>query len=325
MRESNMWKTILRRIILMIPQVIILSVLIFILAKMMPGDPFTGLINPNQDPAVIAKMKEAAGLNDPWNVQYVRWIGNALKGDLGNSFIYKLPVATIIGNRALNTIWLSLLTVIITYLIALPLGLLAGRYKDSILDKVVVIYNFVSFAFPPFIFALLALFIFGYRLDWFPTTGSVSSSVSPGTFAYFLDKLYHLILPALAQALLATAVTIQYLRSEVIDSQSLDYVRTARSKGVPTNKIYTRHIFRNASLPVASQLGYEITGLISGSVVIEQIFGYPGVGKLFIDSILQRDYTIITSLVLILGIATLVGTLLSDIIMSIVDPRIRIQ
>jgi len=320
-----MWKTILRRILVMIPQVFILSVFIFIVAQAMPGDPFSGLINPNMSADAIEKLREASGLNDPWNVQYVRWIGNALHRDFGTSYLYKLPVAELIGNRALNTIWLSLLTVVITYAIALPLGLLSGRYQNSILDKSVVIYNFFSFAVPPFIFALLMLFIFGYRLDWFPTNGSVSSNFDGTGLAYLWNRIYHLILPSISQALLATAVTIQYLRSEVIDSQSLDYVRTARAKGVPTSKVYTRHIFRNASLPIASQMGYEITGLISGSVVIEQIFAYPGIGKLFIDSIGQRDYTVITALVLILGIATLVGTLLSDIIMSIVDPRIRIQ
>ncbi|MFV0560045.1 MAG: oligopeptide ABC transporter permease [Enterococcus sp.] len=318
-----MWKTILRRVLLMIPQVIILSILIFLLAQAMPGDPFTGLINPNQDPAVIEQMKQAAGLNDPWYTQYFRWIGNALHGDFGRSFIYKLPVSTLLAGRIVNTLWLSLFTVILTYLIAVPLGMLAGRYQNSWLDKFVVIYNFFSFAVPLFIFALLMLFIFGYRLEWFPTSGSVSGGLT-GMEAFW-DRIHHLILPALAQAFLATAVTIQYLRSEVIDSKSLDFVRTARSKGVPTKKVFSRHIFRNASLPIASQMGYEITALIAGSVVIEQIFAYPGVGKLFIDSIVQRDYAVITSLVLILGIATLVGTLLSDIIMSIVDPRIRIQ
>jgi peptide/nickel transport system permease protein len=320
-----MWKTILRRVLMMIPQIIILSLLIFMLAKMMPGDPFTGLINPNTDPAVIEKLRESAGLNDPWITQYFRWVGNALHGDFGMSFLYKLPVASIIGNRALNTVILSLLTVVIMYLIALPLGLLAGRYQNSLLDKIVVVYNFFSFAVPVFIFALIMLFVFGYRLDMFPTTGSVSNGVTPGTFAYVWDRFYHIILPAITQALLGTAVTIQYLRSEVIDTKSMDYVRTARSKGVPTKKIYTRHIFRNASLPIVSQLSYEITALISGSVVIEKIFGYPGIGKLFIDSIAQRDYTVITALVLILGITTLVGNLISDIVMSIVDPRIRIQ
>lgn len=320
-----MWKTILRRVLLMIPQVIILSIFIFILAKMMPGDPFTGLINPNQDPAVIEKLREAAGLNDPWYTQYFRWVDNALHGDFGQSFLYKRPVSSLIGERAVNTLWLSLLTIILTYLIALPLGLLSGRYQNSWFDKIVVVYNFISFAIPLFIFALIMLFIFGYRLGWFPTTGSVSPGVDKGTFAYFGSRLHHLILPAITQALLGTVITIQYLRSEVIDSQSLDYVRTARAKGVPTSKVYTRHIFRNASLPIASQLSYEITGLISGSVIIETIFSYPGVGKLFIESISQRDYSVITALVLILGTATLVGNLISDIIMSIVDPRIRIQ
>lgn len=318
-----MWKTILRRLLLMIPQVIILSILIFLLASMMPGDPFTGLINPNQDPAAIERLREAAGLNDPWYEQYFRWIGNALKGDFGRSFLYKRSVASLIESRVGNTVSLAIISVILTYLIAVPLGMLAGRYQNSLLDKAVVIYNFFSFAVPLFIFALIMLFFFGYRLDWFPTGGSVGVGLT-GMEAFW-SRMYHLILPSITQALLGTAVTIQYLRSEVIDAKSLDFVRTARSKGVPTDKVFTRHIFRNAALPIASQMGYEITGLIGGSVVIEKIFSFPGLGKLFIDAITQRDYGVITALTLILGIATLVGTLLSDIIMSIVDPRIRIQ
>lgn len=320
-----MWKTILRRILLMIPQIIVLSLFIFILAKAMPGDPFTGMINPNTDPATIEKMRQAAGLNDPWYEQYVRWVSNALQGDFGRSFLFKLPVTDIIGQRVGNTIWLSVLTIILTYALALPLGLFSGRYQNSMFDKGVVIYNFVSFAIPIFIFALLMLFIFGYRLAWFPTTGSVSSSVEPGTIGYVGSRFYHMILPAVSQALLATTVTVQYLRNEVIDAKQLDFVRTARAKGVPTNRVFTRHIFRNASLPIAAQLSYEITALVSGSVVIEQTFAYPGIGKLFIDAINGRDYSVITALVLILGIVTIMGNLISDIVMSIVDPRIRIQ
>lgn len=320
-----MWKTILRRILLMIPQIIILSLLVFVLAKMMPGDPFTGLISPNQDPATIERLREAAGLNDPWYQQYFRWIGNVLHGDFGQSFLYKRPVADLLGDRILNSIYLSLLTVILTYLIALPLGLLSGRYQNSLLDRAVVVYNFVSFAIPLFVFSLVMLFIFGYRLGIFPTSGSQTLGVMGGPFVIFLDKLKYLILPSITTALLSTTVIIQYLRSEVIDMKTQDFVRTARSKGVPTSKVFTRHIFRNASLPIASSLGYEIVGLIAGSVVIEKIFGYPGMGKLFLESVLQRDYTVMTAIILIFGVTTLIGTLLSDIIMSIVDPRIRIQ
>ncbi|MFR4287074.1 MAG: oligopeptide ABC transporter permease [Enterococcus italicus] len=320
-----MWKTILRRLILMIPQVIILSILIFVLAKMMPGDPFTGLINPNTDPARIEELKKAAGLYDPWYQQYFRWVGNALHGDFGNSYTYKYDVATVIGQRIGNTVRLAIVSVILTYALAIPLGLYAGRYQNSWFDKVVVVYNFVSFAIPTFVLALIMLFFFGYTLHWFPTSGSVSTDATPGTIGYFFSQMYYVLLPSIVQALLGTAVTIQYLRSEVIDAKQMDYVRTARSKGVPTSKVFNRHIFRNASLPIASTLGYEITGLISGSVMIEIIFNYPGIGNLFVTSINQRDYSVITALTLIFGIATLVGTLLSDIIMSIVDPRIRIQ
>ena len=217
-----MWKTILRRVLLMIPQVIILSVLIFMLAKAMPGDPFTGLINPNQDPAVIERMRQAAGLNDPWYEQYFRWIGNALHGDLGQSFLYKRTVADLIGERIINTLYLSVLTVIITYLIAVPLGMLAGRYQNSILDKVVVIYNFFSFAVPLFIFGLIMLFIFGYRLGWFPTSGSQTLGLQGGFITQLFDRMKYIILPSITQAFLATAVTIPvsytHLRAHETDS-----------------------------------------------------------------------------------------------------------
>ncbi|MDN6327272.1 MAG: ABC transporter permease, partial [Alkalibacterium sp.] len=150
-----MWKTIIRRVLLMIPQILILSILIFILADFMPGDPFTGLVDPNLDPAQLDAMREAYGLNDPLPVKYVRWMKNALQGDFGRSFNYQQPVTAVIAGRMGNTIRLSLLSIILTYLIGLPLGILAGRYNESILDKTVLVYNFVSFAVPIFVLALL--------------------------------------------------------------------------------------------------------------------------------------------------------------------------
>ncbi|WP_025728076.1 oligopeptide ABC transporter permease [Atopobacter phocae] len=320
-----MWKTILRRVMLMIPQIIILSVIVFILAKNMPGDPFTGLITPETPPETIAALREKAGLNDPLPVQYFRWVGNAVKGDFGTSYTYHLPVTKLIGNRMINTLWLSLLTLILTYLIALPLGLIAGRFQNSWMDKVVVAYTFITFSIPVFVFALLLLWAFGYTLEWFPTRGSVQSGIAPGTITYFLSRIKHMILPAITMAILSTTGTVQYLRTGIIDAKSQDYVRTARSKGVPERVVYNRHIFRNSLLPIAAFLGYEITGLISGSIFIEQIFSYSGMGNLFMSSITSRDYSVATALILLFGLATLFGTLLSDIIMSIVDPRIRIQ
>ena len=226
-----MWKTILRRVLLMLPQILILSLLAFLIAKMMPGDPFTGLITPETDP---------------------------------------------------NTI-------------------------------------------PTFVFALILLWLFGYTLGWFPTRGSVDSGVSPGSIGYLINRFHHLLLPALTMAILSTTGTVQYLRTGVIDAKSQDYVRTARAKGVPEKVVFNRHIFRNSILPIAAFLGYEFTGLIGGSVFIENIFSYPGMGNLFVSSISSRDYSVILALLLLFGTATLLGTLLSDIIMSIVDPRVRVQ
>lgn len=320
-----MWKTVLRRVLVMIPQLFILSIIIFILAKNMPGDPFTGLITPQTDPAVLEELKRKAGLYDPIHIQYIRWLRNAFQGDFGMSYAYKIPVKILIGQRAGNTFVLSVLSTVLTYCIAIPLGVLAGRYQNTKLDKAVILYNYISYAIPTFVLSLLMLWLFGYTLDWFPKTGSVTIGLEPGTLKYFIDKLYHLILPATTYALLATVGIIQYLRNEVIDAKSLDYVKTARSKGVPENKVYSKHILRNSLLPIAAFFGYTITGVLSGSVFIELIFSYPGMGNLFINSISSRDYSVVTALILLFGFLTLLGSLLSDIIMSIVDPRIRIE
>lgn len=320
-----MWKTTLRRILIMIPQIVILSILVFILAKMMPGDPFSGLIDPNISPARIAELRQSLGLNDPWYIQYIRWIRNLFQGDLGISYTYKLKVTTLIGQRGYNTFILSLFSVILSYAISIPLGILAGRYNGSKFDKIVILYNYISYAIPTFVLSILMLWLFGYTLRLFPTSGSVDLGLKPGTFGYIINRFYHILLPSITYALLSTVGTIQYLRNEVIDSKQMDYVKTARSKGVPVNKVYTKHIFRNSLLPIAAFFGYTITGLLGGSVFIETIFGYPGMGQLFISSISSRDYSIITALILMYGILTLLGTLLSDIILSIVDPRIRIE
>ena len=320
-----MWKTILRRVLLMLPQIFILSVLAFLIAKMMPGDPFTGLITPETDPNTIEALRVKAGFYDPLPVQYWNWISKAFRGDFGQSYTYKYEVTKLIGERIGNTVWLSLLTLILTYLIALPLGMIAGRYQNTWADKAIVVYTFITYTIPVFVFALVLLWLFGYTLGWFPTRGSVDSDVVAGTLAYYVNKFHHMILPAFTMAILSTTGTIQYLRTGVIDAKSQDYVRTARAKGVPENVVFNRHIFRNSILPIAAFLGYEFTGLIGGSVFIENIFSYPGMGNLFVTSITGRDYSVILALLLLFGTATLLGTLLSDIIMSIVDPRVRVQ
>lgn len=322
-----MVKFIIKRVLAMIPQLFILSLLVFMLTKAMPGDPISAsfLNNPNLDPEVIEELKEKHGLNDPWYVQYTNWIKRLLQGDLGVSYVHKVKISKLLGERFANTIVLGAATLIISYLIAIPLGIIAGRYQDSWADKLIVGYNYFSYAVPLFVFALLMLFIFGFRLGWFPTSGSVDPQVTKGTLEYYLSRLHHLILPATTAALLSTVGTIQYLRSEIIDTKYQDFVKTARAKGTPEKYVYNRHILRNSLLPIAAFLGTDIVNILGGSIFIEQIFGYPGIGQLFISSILQRDYSVVVVLVMLSGFLAILGTLLSDIIMSIVDPRIRIE
>src|SRR5690625_1575383 len=320
-----MWKFIVRRIFIMIPQIFLLSILVFILAKFMPGDALTGQFDPNMDPAQIDALREKLGMTNKWYVQYWDWIKGAVQGDFGRSFRFKMKVTDLIQQRMTNTIWLALLTLIFTYIIAIPLGITSGRYNDTWGDRLITGYTYIGFATPIFIFALITLWILGFQLGWFPTGGSVQPGLTPGTFEYFLSRLNHMLLPALSMSLIATVSTVQYLRSEIIDTKQRDFIVTARAKGASESRVYNRHIFRNSLLPIAAFFGYEISGLIGGTVFIEKIFSYPGMGLLFLESIALRDYSVVTAVVLLFGIAAILGALLSDIILSIVDPRIRIK
>ncbi len=320
-----MWRIVARRISIMVPQLILLSIFVFLLAKAMPGDALSGLIDPNIDPQTIAEKRIQLGLNKPWYEQYWNWVTNALQGDLGQSFRFKMPVTELIGERMSNTFWLSLATLVLTYLIAIPLGIISGRYHDSLADRMITGYTYLGFAAPLFIFALVMLWVFGFQLDWFPTGGSVEPGSTPGTAAYIASKLYHLLLPALSMALITTVTTVQMLRSEIVDTKFKDFVVTARAKGASESRIYNRHVLRNSLLPIAAFFGYELTGLIGGTVFIESIFSYPGMGQLFLSSISVRDFSVVTALVLLYGVASILGALLSDLILGIVDPRIRIK
>ncbi|MBP2025739.1 oligopeptide ABC transporter permease [Peptoniphilus stercorisuis] len=320
-----MWKTITRRVLLIIPQLFILSILVFMLAKLMPGDALTGMTNPKIDQNTIEQLRIASGYYDPWYVQYGRWITNALQGDFGMSYNYKLPVMQVIGPRAINSLALSLLALIIMYAVAIPVGIFAGKNQGSAFDKTVVFLNFFTFAIPSFVLYLFFILIFGYKLNIFPTIGSVASGLTKGSFAYYMSKLHHMIMPAICIAIISSVSTIQYLRNEVIDAKTQDYVKTARSKGVPMKKVYTHHIFRNSLLPIAAFFGFQISGLLGGSVIAESIFNYQGMGKFFLEAINTRDFSVVTALILIYGFLFLLGSLVSDITMSIVDPRIRIE
>lgn len=291
----------------------------------MPGDALTGKIDQNVKPERLEELRQQYGFYDPWYVKYGKWVGNALQGDLGESTSHKIPVTQLIGQRAGNTFRLALATTIVSYIIGISLGLLSGRFHGKPIDKAVTLYTFLALAMPSIIFGLVNIFFFSFRLKMFPMGGTVDVKYVAGTLSYHLSRLHHMALPVLTGGLLYTVGTIQFLRSEIIDYKNSDFVVTARSKGVPERKVYSRHIFRNSLLPVASSMGYDIAFMITGSIFIEEVFSYPGMGRLFLESITRRDFAVVNALIILYAILTVLGTLLSDIIMSIVDPRIRIK
>ena len=320
-----MWKTIVRRFLILIPQLILLSLLIFLLAHIMPGDALRGLITPDMSPDLVARLREYHGLDDPWYIQYFNWLRRIfLHGDFGTSVTFSRPVLDVIGETMMNTVRLSALTAVFTYIIAIPLGLLAGRRHDTGIDRAVMIYTFIALSIPTVVFAIVNILIYAFNLGIFPHTGSLDVTVR-GTWNIFISRIHHLILPALTLAFLSTISIIYFLRSEIIDYETSDFVLTARAKGVPEKKIYSGHIMRNAFLPIGSTIGLVITGLFSGSVFIETTFNYPGMGQLFINSISGRDFPVANTLVMFYAVMTVLGITLSDIIITIIDPRIRIK
>ncbi|MCL2199078.1 MAG: ABC transporter permease [Defluviitaleaceae bacterium] len=323
-----MWKMILRRVLILFPQLFIISVITFILATVMPGDALSGLVDPSVSREILELERERLGLNDPLPVRYVQWMrGIILEFDFGQSFTHRRPVTDIIGDRVFNTFLLSTAILVLTYIIAIPLGVLAGRYKGRIIDKIIMLYIFTALAMPTLVLCILMILFFAFNLGWFPSSGSVNAIVLAGGDAWeiFVSRLHHLVLPAFTGAILGTVGIVFMLRANIIDRTYSEYVTLARSKGVPTGVIFRRHILRNSLIPVAAGFGFAIAGLLMGQFFIESMFMYPGMGMLFVQSVNARDFAVVNAIIIIFSVLTALGMLLSDIFLMIVDPRIRVE
>lgn len=317
---------IFRRILGMIPMLLLLSIIVFSLAKMMPGDALTGKIDPtNSSPQYIAEMREKLGYNDSLPVQYWHWMKGMLHGNFGDSFMHKLPVSNMIAERLPNTLLLAVMSLIITYTAAFIMGMIAGRYPNSLADKAIISANYIAYAIPSFVAAIIAIYIFAIKLGWVPISGTVDVGADQNGILYALSRIKHAVLPALTLGLFSTASYTQFLRNDIIESSRKDFVRTARAKGTHESKIYNRHILRNSLIPLVTFFGFDIAGLIGGAIIIETIFVYPGMGSLFMNSIANRDYSVVMTLTMLLSTMTLMGNLISDLLYGVVDPRIRLE
>lgn len=313
----------IRRILGMIPILIIISIVIFTLAKLAPGDPFSGDPDPRVRKAQLDKQREMWGLNDPIPVQYISWAGKVVQGDFGVSIRHRKPAIDVIGERIGNTLLLGSFSLFITLIIAIPFGIAAGRRPYSTLDYSGTVFSNLGLATPNFFLGLLLIFFFSFKLGMFPSQGSVSTNVNYTGFRLFLDKLHHLFLPALTIGTGGAAAYFRYLRSEILEVSGKDFIRTARSKGVSSRGVMYKHTLRNAMIPIITLLGFELSNLVAGAIITEQIFSVPGIGRLFIESIGNRDYPVIMAIGMMSAVAILVGNLLADILYSVVDPRIR--
>ena len=319
-----MYQYIIRRILVFIPMLLALSIIVFGLAKAAPGDPFTGkILDPNINPEVYEQQREALGLNKPVPVQYLNWAKEVAQGNFGESITFNgRSVQSLIKERILNTVYLGIVALGITLVVAIPIGIYSARKPYSLLDYGATTFGFAGLAVPNFFFGLVVIYLFSIKMGWFPAQGTLSSNDLSG-FAEFKDRLHHMVLPGLTLGLASTASYMRYMRSEVLDVLGSDYIRTAKAKGMSERNVLYKHTLRNAMIPIITLMGFEFGAILSGAIITEQVFNFPGLGTLFINAITNRDYPVVMAIALLLGVAILVGNLIADIFYSIVDPRIR--
>lgn len=313
---------LIRRILILIPTVFIVSVMVFILMHMMPGNAFEALIlNPKlkDAAAVIANKEKLYGLNLPWPQQYWNWIVNMFHGNFGTDFINQTPVSQELAIDAPRTFRLAIAAEVVILVIGVPMGLYMAAKVNRPFDTVSNFIAMVLYSFPGFVFAMFLILFFAYDLNWLPAGQSVSTTGPNG----LLDHLRHMVLPVLALSLPSIAGYMRLTRSNVLQVLYMDFNRTARAKGLRNRTIMFRHVLRNAMIPLLTQLGFDIGGLLGGAVIIEEIFQYPGMGMLTVGAAIARNYPIILATTLLFAISVVVGNLIADILLAITDPRVR--
>ncbi len=314
---------IVRRILISIPMLLIISVIVFTISQLAPGDAFTGQLDPKLDAEYFEEMRRAFGLDKHPVEQYYMWFTNLLKGELGISFSYKLPVSDLIVDRIGNTIFLAFCSLVLTYGLAIPLGIFSAQRPYSMLDYTMTTTSFVLLSMPSFFAGLLLIYLFSFTLEWFPFSGTQTMGAGYTGISYVIDKLHHVFLPAVTLALISIASYTRYIRSSVLDAKKQDYVRTAFAKGLASSVVLRKHVLKNALLPLITLFGLDLGVFLSGAVITETIFTYPGLGQLYVESITNRDYPIIMALSMMGAVCVLVGNLIADILYAVVDPRIR--
>lgn len=310
----------------MIPLFIGITIISFAVIHLVPGEP-TDLVTdlkPQISAQAIERLRHLYGLDRPLPIQYLDWLRRLVRFDMGRSFLDNRLVSLKILERLPITITINVLSLLFIIIVALPIGIVSAVRQYSLFDKATTVFVFIGFAMPTFWLALLLMILFGIKLGWLPISGLRSLAFAHLPFwGRLVDMARHLILPVFVSAFGGLAGLSRYMRSSMLEVIHQDYIRTARAKGLSEKKVIYRHALRNALLPIVTILGLSIPGLIGGSVIFESIFAIPGMGRLFYESVMARDYPVIMGGLVIGAILTLLGNLMADITYAYVDPRIR--
>lgn len=311
---------------------LVMSLLLFFLYNLIPGDrarvevePLRQTLTLEQYEFAYKQARERLGLDDPTIVRYGKWFGGVLQGDLGQSSQYKRPVSQVVKTPLKVTIFINIFVVILSLGITIPLGIYTAVKRNSVFDKTVQVLTIVGYSIPQFIFALLFIFAFAVKLQWFPVSGMNTPNFDGTGLAWFKDTMYHLALPLMVILIGSLGGMTRYVRAAMSDALGMDYIKTARAKGVKEKVVIFSHAWRNALLPVITLIIGWFMSIFSGSLVVERMFNLNGMGKFYIDALNNQDYDVALAIQMFYIIIALVGYLLTDISYGLVDPRVRVN
>ncbi len=320
----NTWTYILKRILESIPILFIVSLLSFFLIRLSPVDPLAQMkLNPAISEETIQKETKRLGLDKPVIVQYALWAKNFLSGNMGYC-IDNTKVSVKIKSRILNTLLLSVVVIFFSWIIALPLGILAAIFYNSLFDKILTVLSSVGMAIPSFFFAILML-LFAQKTGYFPIGGLTSINFNEmSLFHKFTDIMWHIALPAFVLTTISLSSLMRQMRANLLDVLDAEYVKFAYAKGLSRSKVIIKHALRNAINPIITLLGFEFAGLLSGAALTEYVFQYPGLGKLILEAAMQSDVNLVMASLMIGAFMLITGNIIADIILKLTDPRVRI-
>jgi peptide/nickel transport system permease protein len=328
---------IVRRVLIAVPVLLSITLIVFVMLHSAGGDPAVVMLGARASDESLAALRSELGLDEPLPVQYVDFVRGALQGNLGTSYRSKQPVAHEVFSRFPATVELAVGAMIIATIIGLIAGTVAATRKNSVFDYSSTAMSLIGVSVPTFWLGIILIIVFGVELKWLPISGRVDPRIGAdpnahflmlnsfvhGDWAVFWDALKHLILPAFTLAAWPAAIIARMTRASLLEAMGQDYIRTARAKGLKERTVIVRHVFRNAMLPIITVAGLEFGGLLAGAVVTEQVFSWPGIGKLTVDAITNRDYQIVQGVVILVGVIFILMNLIVDIVYVWLDPRIR--